>query len=59
VNKRQRSLIFLVLGVALWIAGGVIIFFSDVLAVQIAGVALFAIGPVLVFFAGRLLRPER
>jgi len=59
VKKRRLSFLLLVIGIVLWLGGGVAILFSDVLAVQIVGVALFAVGPALVFGAGRMLRPRR
>jgi hypothetical protein len=58
VKKRRLSFALLVLGILLWLAGGVVIFFSEVLAIQIVGIVLFAVGPILVFVAGRMLRPR-
>jgi hypothetical protein len=49
----------LAIGVLLWLGGGVVIFFSENLAIQIVGLALFALGPALVFGAGRMLRPKQ
>jgi hypothetical protein len=59
VKKRRLSFLLLVIGVLLWIGGGAVILFSDILGLQIAGLVLFAAGPAMVFGAGRMLRPGR
>jgi hypothetical protein len=59
VNIRIRSLIFLVVGVLLWVTGALLIIFTEPLELRVFGLVLFAAGPALVYLASRLVRNLR
>jgi hypothetical protein len=56
VNIRIRSLIFLVVGALLWVAGVILIIFTEPLALRVFGLVLFAAGPAMVYLASRMVR---
>jgi hypothetical protein len=59
VSKRQRSALFLVFAVVLWIAGIALILFAEELALRIFGVVSFAAAIPLAIAGGRGLRERR